>query len=158
MVSSWQLLKHNWARSLMGSKTTLNHILAKTLAMSSPACLTHQKPFIENGIAPGATWEIGSKNSSFYFLIERPVTTGGLTNSGSFSLLWPIHWFTGCVVWHCMERNCVVLRLTPSELSYSLFKVAAVVVQNTRRINFMLQSRYPHRDQFEKALANLNSG
>ena len=68
MVSSWQLLKHNWARSLMGSKTTLNHILAKTLAMSSPACLTHQKPFIENGIAPGATWEIGSKNSSFYFL------------------------------------------------------------------------------------------
>jgi hypothetical protein len=39
-----------------------------------------------------------------------------------------------------------------------LFKVAAVVVQNTRRINFMLPSRYPHRDQFEKALANLNSG
>lgn len=39
-----------------------------------------------------------------------------------------------------------------------LFKVAAVVVQNTRRIKFMLPSHYPHRDQFEKALANLSSG
>lgn len=39
-----------------------------------------------------------------------------------------------------------------------LFKLAAVVIENTRRIKFMLPSHYPYQCEFEKALKNLSTG
>ena len=38
-----------------------------------------------------------------------------------------------------------------------LFKVAAIVVKNTRRLRFLLPENYPYQEVFSQALHNLNS-
>jgi hypothetical protein len=55
-------------------------------------------------------------------------------------------------------HNTVLANAQVNTIRLKLFKVAAVVIQNTRRIKFMLPSHYPYQYEFEKVLNNLNSG
>ncbi len=79
-------------RLLLGLGQIAPDVMAVVLIIAGFASLTYQRPFIENVFAHVATWKTGSKNNSFYFLIECPVTTEGRTNSGFYSLEWPTHW------------------------------------------------------------------